>query len=872
MWRTMADRRQSVGSSLIGRQLGPYTITSTLGAGGMGEVYRARDTKLDRDIAIKILPRAFMGDPDRLARFEREARVLASLNHPHIGSIYGLETIEGTPALVLELVDGQTLAGRIAAGPLPVAEALTIAVQIAEALDAAHERGIVHRDLKPANIKITPAGRVKVLDFGLARAADGDASNLNLSHSPTLAAGRTDGGVVLGTAAYMSPEQARGRVVDKRTDIWSFGCVLYEMLTGEAAFAGDTASDVIAGVLQRGPDWTRLPAVPGAVRRLLQRCLEKESRRRLHDIVDARIEIEDVIEDVRGGAPDVAGPAAPAERQVEFQRLTDVAGLKEWPAMSPDGKMVAFVALVAGKRQIWVRLLSGGTPLQLTSDAADHEEPRWAPDSGALIYYTPATGRNEAGTIWEISALGGWPRRVAPALGSGDISHDGRRVALFQALDGRPVLMAVARDGSRADQVAMLAPGDGYASPRWSPDDGAIALQRRSSGGFATFLETVSVAGGERRAVCESDWIKGFCWLPDGSGFVYSSSRGSTLLYPPVFNLRRLDRDGRNDRPLTFGDQSHVEPDMHHMGKLLACRIRSQSDIWKFPVSRSPAENTRKAVRITRQTGHVQTPTVSPDGTEVAYLSDNGGHGNLWIARTDGTSARQVTFERDPATAIGIPRWSPAGNLIVFLTTQRGRTGLATIRPDGSDLRQVVEAGWAPCWSSDGRWLYYRAIANRRLEKICVDGGPPVVVREEVDATMPAISADGSTLYYMVLIRSEIFGLWGVETEVRRACPEDAPSEAITRVSGQRISGVPSVLQNVLSPDGHWIATALTDGATTNIWTLSTADGTMKQITDFGSRSTSIARSMSWSADSQHIYAAIAETETDVVLLDGLIQ
>jgi Tol biopolymer transport system component len=851
---------------MVGRQLGPYTITSTLGAGGMGEVYRAHDPKLARDIAIKILPRAFMGDRDRLSRFEREARVLASLNHPHIGAIYGLEAIDGTPALVLELVEGETLADRIAAGPLPLADVLTIATQITEALDAAHERGIVHRDLKPSNVKIGRGGQVKVLDFGLARTADDDASSPDLSASPTLTAHHTSGGQIMGTAAYMSPEQARGKVVDKRTDIWAFGCVLYEMLTGQPAFGGETTSDVIAGVLQRVPDWSRLDAAPAAVRRLVRRCLEKEVRRRLHDIVDARLEIEDA----QAGTAETTLPAPATVRQVEFQRLTDASGMKEAPAISPDGKMVAFVAVLAGKRQICVRLLSGGTALQLTNADADHEHPRWAPDSSALIYYTPSERRDEPGTIWEVSALGGWPRRVVSAIGVGDISHDGRRIALFQALDGQPALMAVARDGSQAERVAMLPPGDGYSSPRWSPDDRSIAFQRRRNTGFAVFLEVATVASGDRRLVCESDWHRGFCWLPDGSGFVYSSSRGSTLLYPPVFNLRAIGRDGRHDRALTFGDQSNVEPDIHHTGKLVACRVRSRSDVWKFPVNKSPAENTRRAIRITRQTGHVQTPTVSPDGTEVAYLSDNGGHGNLWIARTDGTSARQVTFEQDPATAIGIPRWSPAGRLIAFLRTQRGRTSLATIRPDGSDYRTIVENGWAPCWSADGRWLYYRAVANRRIERIPAEGGQAVVVRDDPDATMPAVAKDGSTLFYHVLRRSEIFGLWGVETELRRSRPEDAPSETIARISGQRISGVPSILQNILSPDDQCIATALTDGATTNIWTIATADGSLKQITDFGSRCTGIARAMSWSSDSRHIYAAIEESEIDVVLMDGL--
>jgi len=251
----------------------------------MGEVYRARDSTLGRDVAIKILPRAFTNDPERLARFEREARMLAAFNHPHIGAIYGVEEGDGLRALVLELVDGQTLAERILPGRVALPEALTIARQIADALDAAHEKGVIHRDLKPANVKITSAGVVKVLDFGLAKAAAGDGSGPDMSQSPTLTIGGTREGVILGTAAYMSPEQARGKPVDKRTDIWAFGCVLYEMLTGRATFAGDTVSDTIAAILEREPDWRALPAdTPPSVRRLLQRCLDKDRTRRLHGI------------------------------------------------------------------------------------------------------------------------------------------------------------------------------------------------------------------------------------------------------------------------------------------------------------------------------------------------------------------------------------------------------------------------------------------------------------------------------------------------------------------------------------------------------------------------------------------------------------
>jgi tetratricopeptide (TPR) repeat protein len=287
------DLRPEQREPLTGRRLGTYVMGALVGAGGMGEVYRAHDTKLDRDVALKILPVDIAQDPDRLSRFGREARLLAALNHPNIGAIYGTEESTGVYALVLELVEGPTLADRLAGGPLPVAEALAIARQIADALDAAHKRGIVHRDLKPANIKLTTDGRVKVLDFGLAKMAAED-SPLDLTQAPTITVDVTREGTIVGTVAYMSPEQARGLAVDKRTDIWAFGCVLYEMLSGRKAFAGDTMTDTLAAIIERGPPWNALPSTtPPAIVRLLHRCLEKDRNRRLHDVADVRLDLDE---------------------------------------------------------------------------------------------------------------------------------------------------------------------------------------------------------------------------------------------------------------------------------------------------------------------------------------------------------------------------------------------------------------------------------------------------------------------------------------------------------------------------------------------------------------------------------------------------
>ena len=426
-----------------GTRLGAYEILGLLGAGGMGDVYRARDARLKRDVAIKVLPESFAAHPERLARFQREAEVLASLNHPHIAAIYGLEESDGTRALVMELVEGETLADRIARGRLPLDEALPIARQIADALEAAHEQGIVHRDLKPANIKVRDDGTVKVLDFGLAKLVDPVTAGQAGPHataSPTLTSPAmvTGVGVILGTAAYMSPEQARGRPADKRSDIWAFGCVLYEMLAGKRAFEGDDISDTLAAVLRADPDWRALPQeTPEAIRRLLTRCLEKNQRERLPHIGIARLDMRDALT-----APAQAAPlAAPRSRgsiriprslivlfsialaallafdivarlrhppTVEIPIYRSIISLPAtadpeagvYPALSPDGQRLAFVAPDArGRVMLWVQPLDGleAQPLVGTEGAA---APFWSPDSRVVAFVA-------VGKLRKINAAGG---------------------------------------------------------------------------------------------------------------------------------------------------------------------------------------------------------------------------------------------------------------------------------------------------------------------------------------------------------------------------------------------------------------------------------------------------------------------------------
>jgi Tol biopolymer transport system component len=513
--------------SLAGGRLGPYEILAKLGEGGMGEVYRARDTKLERQVAIKVLPAAFTEDPERLARFEGEAKVLAQLNHPNIAQIYGLESEGETRALVLELVDGPTLAERLESGSVPLHEALSFSLQIAQALEEAHEKGIVHRDLKPQNVKASVEGKVKVLDFGLAKAMDplgaasgGSGSVSQLAQSPTLTLGATVQGVILGTAAYMAPEQAKGLAVDKRADIWAFGVVLYEMLAGRRLFAGDTVTDTLADVLRREIDFSALPAAtPPAIRRLLRRCLERNPKNRLHDIGDARL----VLAEVAAGTADEPGvgaaarPFAPRRREavawavaaalalavvallaLDARRPTssprvlrstielppgvaieldgERAGM---PELSPDGTRIAFGAREgSGPMQIWVLELASGEARPIAGTEGGYR-PFWSPDGQRVGFFT-------WGHLSTVPAAGGPVARLAPARDSRGGSWGADGTILFTPYPTGPV-MAIAAGGGAVRPVSSMPMDSADGTDRYPhrlPDGrGFLYLSRAASYG-----------------------------------------------------------------------------------------------------------------------------------------------------------------------------------------------------------------------------------------------------------------------------------------------------------------------------------------------------------------------------------------------------
>lgn len=884
-----------------GTRIGVHEIVELIGSGGMGDVYRARDTTLGREVALKLIRPSVSENKARLARFGREARLLATLNHPHIAAIYGFEDHAERPALVLELVEGETLADRVLRGPLPLSDSLSIARQIADALYAAHSAGIIHRDLKPSNIKIRPNGVVKVLDFGLAKTLPEDAWLHDAGETATMTPDHTAAGSVIGTAAYMSPEQARGLPVDKRTDIWAFGCVLFEMLTGVSAFGRETSTDTISAVVSAEPNWMLLPdKTPAAIRRLLQRCLQKDQDHRLHDIADVRLELDDATASpplpkwrwasgsvlalaiaLAAGIAIVVGwmtgneslnkePSPPSN--VRVVRLTEFPGLEEVPAVSPDGKSVAFTASVGGWRQVFVRLIAGGTPLQITRDAVDHEFPRWSADSSSIFYFSPATPGNAHGSIWEVPALGGAPSRVFDTIGGADISSADGSLTGFQLAKDGIRLVVRSRDGSRVHVVATFAPTTYHLYPRWSPDGNWIAFQRGDSVRFDLFV--VRATGGEARQLTrDNNMMAGLTWLPDSSGIVYSSSRNSTMPYLPTLNLWQVALSDGSVRQLTSGETSYLNPDISRTGELTAARLRMQSDVWRFPADGTARENTQSGIALTRQTGQVLTPTMGTNDKEVAFLSDRGGHANLWVLNTESGEQRQITQERDPSVAVGAAVWSPAGNAIAFVSS-RGNPGLTfgvwLVDPDGSRARMVANPGLGPGWSADGRWVYYTTRSGSgsdavEVRKVSVDGGEPITVTRERPRN--TIGSHGRTLYYM-MERPLVDGT--PEFEIRAATPESGPSRVLATISASRVP-LWQIVSPALSPDGKWLAQALTDRGTTNIWALPTAGGEWRQLTDFGERPTFIARRVSWSSDGRSVLAAVGEGDSDIVLLEGLL-
>jgi Tol biopolymer transport system component len=884
-----------------GSRFGPYELLSLIGAGGMGEVYRAHDPRLQRYVALKVLASSVAQDADRLRRFRQEAQATSQLNHPNILGVYDVGQQDGIPYIVSELLEGESLRQRLARERLPLRRAVELGLQVARGVAAAHERGIIHRDLKPENIFITRDGYAKILDFGLAKLV----GETNAAGDATLTFS-TQAGVMLGTAGYLSPEQARGLPSDQRTDVFSFGAILYEMVTGSRAFRGDTPADTIAQVLNAhpSPPSESDQRIAPELDRIILHALEKNPDERFQTARDMVFALEGIanpssaVTAAVAGAPkrrrlaaailllaaaavllgfiwlrprvaDVSAPGAP----VLLEQLTDFVGIEDSPAVSPDGKAVAFSG-GTGTPHIWVRLLAGGAPLKITRDDLPHLYPRWSPDSGSLVYYSPSDKPEvHGGAIYDIPALGGSPRRLAESFSGGDISHDGKRIAYFRRNGGKPELAVSDRNGANPQAVATLAQDYDYNFPRWSPDDRLIAFRRGRVFNYDIFA--VAAGGGEPRQITHDlKIVAGYSWLPDGSGIVCSSSRNTTALYFPTMELWAAKLDGGPARQLTFGETSLVQPDVGSDGRVFVSQLRSDFNVWKFPIDGSAAENVRRAVEATNQTGYVQTPSLSPDGSEMVYLSELGGHSNLWIMKLDGSQeVRQITFERDPGVAVGVPVWSPDGRHITFFSRRPGTTvgDQWLVDPDGSNLRRLVAEGGLAVWSDDGKWLYVSPQGRQgepyRISKVPMGGGDPVVVRTDSFLIAPVAAVEDKALYFIRMASRA----GGQDMDIHVAKPENAASQLLARIPARRLP--PSdIVQPVASPDGKWLALWLLDGPAVNLYLLPTSGGALRQVTDFGKIPTEITRRVSWSPDSKMIYAAVGHVDADVVELVNLLR
>ena len=587
----------------------------------MGEVYRAHDSKLGRDVALKTVPAAFARDPARLARFRREARTLASLNHPNIAAIYGLEESGDVDCLVLELVEGENLNG-----PLPVARALDCARQVAEALEAAHAKGIIHRDLKPANVKLTPQGRVKVLDFGLAKAVRGTPQDQDLPQPATVTGTESQAGHIVGTPGYMSPEQARGKEVDQRTDIWAFGCLLYELLSGQRAFQGETQSDTIAAVLEEEPDWQALPAqTPPKIRELLRQCLQKDADRRPANIADARRTIEDaergwnrwrvvaiaaaaVAMLVIGVVLWLRGPARPADRS-QWIQLTNLPDSVTSPALSPDGRMLAFIRgpnSLFGRGQIYVKRLPDGQPVQLTHDSLNKMSPAFSPD-GTRIAYTMVRPRDQFDT-WVVPVLGGEPE---PWLkNASGLVWTGPHQLLFSEMRKYPHMVIVAADESRLRPRDVYVPADEHDMAHrsyLSPDRKWVLVVEMDHDQLLGPCRLVPMDGSSKgRPVGPPTAACTFAaWSPDGKWMYFSSNRGGRHHI-----WRQRFPDGRPEQ-MTSGPTEEEGIAMAADGRSFVTAVTlSNVSIWVHDAGGD---------RPISVEGNSADPIFTPDGSKLCY-------------------------------------------------------------------------------------------------------------------------------------------------------------------------------------------------------------------------------------------------------------
>jgi serine/threonine protein kinase len=716
-----------------GTRVGGYEIVGALGAGGMGEVYRARDLRLKREVALKMLPDSVASDPERLARFQREAEVLASLNHPNIAAIYGFEDSDGVRALVMELVEGETLADRIASGAMPVDEALPIARQIAEALEAAHDQGIIHRDLKPANIKLRPDGAVKVLDFGLAKLTEaggaGQASGTGgdaVSVSPTITspALMTGVGVLLGTAPYMSPEQAKGRPADKRSDIWAFGCILYEMLTSKRAFEGEDVADTLANVLKAQPDWNAIPASTSASAvRLLRRCLVKDPSDRLRDIGDARFDIREALTSDNSVMPPALtnrerfvwaaavvvvlaaaaafswtrGPSV-VGREMRLEITTPPTSDPISLALSPDGQKLAFVGTVNGRSQLWLRSLDSTSirPLDRTAGASF---PFWSPDSRSIGFFADGRLKRldlDGGLVQELT--------VAPEGRGGSWNVDD--TIIFTPNSGGPIFRVPATGG---DPVAVTRIQEGsevlnHRSPQFLPDGRHfLYFVLGGDGAFAGQLD-----GTETKRI-----------LPNvDAGAIYASGHlffsRQRALFAQRFDPVRLEVSGS---PFPVAQQVAGGPNMAALSASLAGTIAFRTGAPGGRRQIAWVDRSGKEIGKVGDSGFMLDPSLSRDGRYVALRRQVEAANSIWLLGSTDGAFRQFTSGQVGGGG-SFPLWSPDGSRIVFSANQGSRVNDLFVKPvTGAGREELLletpQIKAAMDWSADGKFVLYRTVSSK---------------------------------------------------------------------------------------------------------------------------------------------------------------
>jgi Tol biopolymer transport system component len=766
-----------------GVRLGPYEIQSAIGAGGMGEVYRATDTTLGRQVAIKVLPEAFAENAERLARFEREARTLASLNHPTIAQIYGFQKSDGQAALVMELVEGPTLADRIAQGRIPINKALPIARQIAEALEAAHEQGIIHRDLKPANIKVREDGAVKVLDFGLAKALEPVGPGLQagpgaLSQSPTITTpAQTLQGVILGTAAYMSPEQARGKPIDKRTDIWAFGCVLYEMLTGRRGFPGETTLDVLSNVLNAEPDWTALPPeTPVPVRSLVRRCLQQDSARRLRDVADARFQIEEVLNAPAGGvgasvsAPSRSnaarriGVAAAVVTVVAVVALGAIAAGTLWfvgrsppspevrleivappttdptsLAISPDGRRIVFVATSASQSGLWVRSLEA-VEARLLPGTENATFPFWSPDSRSVGFSVNGQLKRVDVDSGSIQALG-----EGGAFG-GAWNVDG--TLLVTQGPAAPLFQLSAAGGQATAVTQVNQQTANHRFPQFLPDNRHFLFYATGTAP-GIYVAQLGTSDAPRRLL-EADAAT---YAP--SGHLLFVRQGT--LFAQVFDAQRLELA---DSPIVLAEQvvvgvtagsaalsaSSAGPIVYRTGP-----ASLQGFVWFDRTGRQGETVAGSDI----SNGYIS--SLSRDGRRLALGRVASGSTDIWIL--DLNRGVPNRFTSDPSFDLA-PLWSPDDRRIVFNSNRRGTFDLYVKSVTGGEEELLVATDQLKVpddWSPDGRVVLYtvlQADVQWDIWGVQVDGDGSVgrtpfpVVESKFNESGAQFSPDGRWIAY----------------------------------------------------------------------------------------------------------------------------